>query len=49
MRLKPIKNITSNKLKISGKLDDNWSDNLGDILLALLPAGSIQELQKINY
>ncbi|RXJ96916.1 aminodeoxychorismate synthase component I [Arcobacter sp. AHV-9/2010] len=27
--------------KISGKLDDNWSDNLGDILLALLPAGSI--------
>ncbi|NLN13588.1 MAG: aminodeoxychorismate synthase component I, partial [Arcobacter skirrowii] len=26
---------------ISGNLDDNWSDNLGDILLALLPAGSI--------
>ena len=27
--------------KISAKLDDNWQDNLGDILDKILPAGSI--------
>ena len=35
------KTLLQTSSKISGKLDDNWSDNLGDILLALLPAGSI--------
>ncbi|MDX4064767.1 aminodeoxychorismate synthase component I [Aliarcobacter skirrowii] len=35
------KTLLQTSSKISGNLDDNWSDNLGDILLSLLPAGSI--------
>jgi len=32
--------------KISGKLEYNWQDNLGDILKSLLPAGSISGTPK---
>lgn len=34
--------------KISGILDDNWSNNIGDILISLLPAGSITGTPKKN-
>lgn len=32
--------------EITGELDKNWSDNIGDILLTLLPAGSISGAPK---
>ena len=35
------KTLLQTSSKISGKLDDNWSHNIGDILINLLPAGSI--------
>ncbi len=34
--------------KISGKLQENWQDRLGDILLDMLPAGSITGAPKIS-
>ena len=34
--------------KISGVLDYNWSNNIGDILVSLLPAGSITGTPKKN-
>ncbi|NWF66075.1 MAG: chorismate-binding protein, partial [Campylobacterales bacterium] len=32
--------------KIAGDLEENWQENLGDILLTLLPAGSISGTPK---
>lgn len=34
--------------KISGKLDDSWRERLGDIILRVLPAGSISGAPKVR-
>jgi len=40
------KELLQTSSKISGNLPDNWNENIGDILFALLPAGSISGAPK---
>ncbi len=42
------KTLLQTSSKISGDLQDNWKDNLGSIIIKLLPAGSITGTPKIN-